>query len=129
MLDTNILISALVFGGKAQMMIERLLLSENEVWVSEYVKKEFFDKLYEKWTDKAENLMSVLQKLPIHFCDSSEQKFGSLRDEKDIPILSDALYHGIDVILTGDKDFLEADLKYPLIFSLGMLEEYLERSR
>ena len=32
---------------------------------------------------------------------------GNLRDVKDVPVLSDALYHKMDMILTGDKDFLE----------------------
>ena len=44
---------------------------------------------------------------------------------KDIPVLSDALYHKIDMILTGDKDFLEANLDKPLIFSPSMLCDYL----
>lgn len=48
-------------------------------------------------------------------------KPGQLRDVKDIPVLSDALHHHIDVILTGDKDFLEAELEYTLIYSLVMM--------
>lgn len=42
--------------------------------------------------------------------------------------MSDAIYHRIDVILTGDKDFLEAELEYPLIYSPAMLLEYLKLS-
>lgn len=54
---------------------------------------------------------------------------GELCDKKDIPVLSDAFYHKMDVVLTGDKDFLEANLKEPLVFSPGMLEEYLSGKR
>ena len=31
----------------------------------------------------------------------------------------------VDIILTGDKDFLEANLTNPLVFSPSMLYEYL----
>lgn len=40
--------------------------------------------------------------------------------------MSDALFYQVDVILTGDKDFSEADLEKPLIFSIKMLEEFLK---
>ena len=37
MLDTNVLISALVFGGKTKLLLENLILSDHEIFVSEYV--------------------------------------------------------------------------------------------
>lgn len=40
-------------------------------------------------------------------------------------MLSDAIYHHVDVILTGDRDFLESDIEHPLIFSPSMMMEYL----
>lgn len=48
-----------------------------------------------------------------------------IRDKKDVPVLSDALFHNADIILTGDKDFLESDVEKPLIFSPTMLYDYL----
>ena len=54
---------------------------------------------------------------------------GSLRDPKDIPVLSDALFHQVDVILSGDKDFLEADLEYPLVLSPATMLEFLENKK
>ena len=51
-----------------------------------------------------------------------------MREVKDIPVLSDALFHHIDLILTGDKDFFEAHLENPLVFSPAMLYEYLQKN-
>ena len=51
--------------------------------------------------------MNLYHKMAFHFCESSKSQRGELRDAKDIPVLSDALYHEVDMILTGDKDFLE----------------------
>ena len=49
----------------------------------------------------------------------------NLRDAKDIPVLSDALFHNADIILSGEKDFIEAELEHPLVLSPSMLYDYL----
>lgn len=127
MLDTNVLISAFVFGGNAGKLLQKLILSEHELYISDYVDQEFKAKLYQKWPEKAERVYELFHSMSFHFCESTVQRLGSLRDEKDVPVLSDALYHKVDLILTGDKDFLEAHLCEPLIFSPSMLYEYLEQ--
>ena len=58
-------------------------------------------------------------------CESSKEKLGEIRDEKDIPVLSDAIFQKADIILSGDKDFLEAGLEHPQVFSPAMLYDYL----
>ncbi len=129
LLDTNVLISAFIFGGKSGSLLSKLFDSEHEIYVSEYVDQEFKETLNLKWPDKADKAYDLLHKMTaIHFCESTDQKLGDLRDRKDIPVLSDALYHNVDLILTGDKDFLEADLKQPLVYSPGMMLDYLERN-
>ncbi len=117
-LDTNVLISAFVFGGKAGQPLEKLFDSDFELLVSDYVNKEFHDKLNEKWPDKASMVYELYRTLPFLFCSSSDTISALLRDSKDNPMLSDAMTHKVDVILTGDRDFLEANLDYPQIFPL-----------
>lgn len=125
MLDTNVLISALVFGGKARSVLLDLIRSDHKLYVSDYVGKEFSEKVHQKWPDKADRLLELFYCLPVCFCESSKTMQGDLRDKKDIPVLSDALYHNADIIITGDKDFLEAELEKPLILSINMLEKFL----
>lgn len=125
MLDTNVLISAFVFGGTAGNLLNCLFDSEHELYVSAYVDREFKDKMEQKWPDKAEKVYSLYRLMDFHFCESTKELTGNLRDVKDIPVLSDALYHKIDVILTGDKDFLEAELEKPLVFSPDMMLDYM----
>jgi putative PIN family toxin of toxin-antitoxin system len=129
MLDTNVLISAFVFGGKSGKLLRLLLDSEHELYVSDYIDQEFKAKLEIKWPDKASAVYRLYHRLNIHFCESTDEKLGELRDEKDIPVLSDAMYHKVDLIVSGDKDFLEANLDYPLIFSPAMLLAYLEEKK
>lgn len=40
-----------------------------------------------------------------------------IRDVKDRPILRAAIYANVDILLTGDKDFLESDVKSPRIMN------------
>lgn len=54
MLDTNVLISAFVFGGKAGRLLQKLFDSEHELYVSDYVDQELKAKLQMKWPDKAQ---------------------------------------------------------------------------
>jgi putative PIN family toxin of toxin-antitoxin system len=127
MLDTNVLISAFVFGGRTGKLMNILLASEHRLYVSEYVDLEFKAKLEAKWPDLAKKVYVFYHRMDICFCESTDQKLGELRDEKDIPVLSDAIYNNIDLILTGDKDFLDARLKHPLVFSPSMMLEYIEQ--
>lgn len=127
MLDTNVLISAFVFGGNAGKLLKRLILSEHELYISDYVDQEFKAKLEQKWPVKAQKVYQLFHTMKFKFCISTDEKLGTLRDEKDIPVLSDALFHEVDLILTGDKDFLEANLSNPLIFSPSMLSEFLDK--
>lgn len=46
-----------------------------------------------------------------------------LRDPKDRPILRAALDAGADLLLTGDKDFLESAIKDPRIISVAAFLE------
>ena len=126
MLDTNVLISALVFGGKTRALLEKLVLSDNEILVSEYVRDEFIAKLRQKWPEKSEKLVELFGKMNFNFCRSTDEILGNVRDEKDIPVLSDALLGGADILLTGDKDFLESGITRPLIFSPALMCEFLK---
>ncbi len=125
LIDTNVLISAFVFGGKAGKLLELLFDSSNELLISEYVDLEVKEKLEMKWPDKAERVYSLYHSLPFIFCKSTSERTGNLRDKKDIPILNDALFLKADIIVSGDKDFLEAGLENPQVFSPSMLYDYL----
>lgn len=127
LLDTNVLISALVFGGQTGRLLNMLFDSEHELYVSDYIDQEFKAKLEEKWPQIADKVYCLYHQLDIIFCRSTNELLGELRDTKDIPVLSDAVYHHIDLILTGDKDFLEANLECPLVYSPMMMLEYLQQ--
>ena len=78
---------------------------------------------------KAEKVyISAIELLNINFVKSTDKVLGHLRDEKDIPVLSDAIYNKVDIILTGDiGPFRGQTQSNPLVFSPSMLYEYLNK--
>ena len=125
LVDTNVLISAMVFDGRILRLLKYLLTSCYEVLVSEYVDNEFRRNLFRKWPDKAESIYQSYRAMNFTFCESTSQLTGTLRDVNDVPVLGDALYHDADIILTGDRDFLESGITHPMIYSPSMLADLL----
>ncbi|MBQ7733504.1 MAG: putative toxin-antitoxin system toxin component, PIN family [Synergistaceae bacterium] len=128
LVDTNVLISAMVFDGRIYRLLDYLFrFRDHNIYllVSEYIDKEFKNTLNRKWPRLSENMYRQYRTMSFIFCESTSELTGELRDCKDIPVLSDALYHNADIILTGDKDFLEAGITHPLIYSPSMLADLL----
>ena len=46
-----------------------------------------------------------------------------IRDAKDQPILNAAIIADVDVILTGDKDFLSLDIEHPRCMNVAQFLE------
>lgn len=61
MLDTNVLISAFVFGGCAGKLLQKLFVSEHKMYISSYVDQEFKAKLEQKWPAKSERVYSLFR--------------------------------------------------------------------
>ena len=128
MLDTNVIISAIVFGGQAGLLLHKLLKSEHQIYISSYIDEEFCEKMKEKWPVKSDVSIKILHEMDIRFVKSTNQRLGELRDEKDVPVLSDARFYNIDILVTGDNDFLESDIvPPPIILSPSLMLEFLVR--
>lgn len=127
MIDTNILISAIVFDGRIETLINDLIDLDYKLYVSEYVERELREKLNKKWSSKADYYWEIYKSFSFVHCKSTTEILGTLRDKKDIPVLSDAIFQNVDILLTGDKDFLESGIKRPKMLSPTILIEYLQQ--
>ena len=121
LIDTNVLISAIVFGGKPRNALISLRNNGHSLFVSAYIEEELRGIFRRKWPGRAEELFQKYLALDLKRLPSVQETYGALRDSADIPILSDAVFYDMDIILTGDKDFLEAGLKRPKAVSVSML--------
>ncbi len=55
----------------------------------------------------------LLAELPYELVPAIDHAEKLIRDAKDQPILNAAIVSNVDVILTGDKDFLSLDMEHP----------------
>ena len=119
LIDTNVLISAALYPNstpyhayvKATTYPNRGLICEQNVDEM----KRIFNKKFPDRIAALDRFLSValltLELVPVPVDETlSEAK---IRDAKDRPILRAAINADADILLTGDKDFLESGLKRP----------------
>lgn len=124
MIDTNIFISAALFPkGRAAEALYKALVTPYQPVVCDYVIDELHRKFREKFPDRTVELEAFLYTaLPafdiVPTPEEAVEAEAKIRDPKDRPILRAALNAGVDLFLTGDKDFLESAVKDPRIISV-----------
>lgn len=107
-IDSNVWISAIVFGGTPRRLIEKIVRDGDSIVVSEEIFTEVRRVLSVKFNDfKAdfENLKAILQ-LYIIKVDLGQIRISVCRDEDDNRVIETAIIGQAEVIVTGDKDSL-----------------------
>lgn len=123
LIDTNILISAALSnkGKPYQAFIKAVSYPYRGLVCEQNIDelRRIFNRKFPKKLQALDNFLSLalltleVVPTPIETYTSEEM----IRDANDRPILRAALYAKVDIILTGDKDFLESGLKNPQIMS------------
>lgn len=108
-LDSNVIISALIHPGRSREFIFELLRDEVEIVLSDYIFNEVKEVLCRKQFRDREILRTLFSRLAevttIVGVDFKTTK-GFLRDPKDHPILLTAEKGQADFLVTGDEDLL-----------------------
>lgn len=110
-LDTNIVVSALISHGVSRDFVFRLLYEKKDIILSDYILAEAEEVLARyKFHDKSvlDELWQRIKKETIYVRVPliSPNQSGVLRDPKDHPILQTAINGDAWCIVTGDKDLL-----------------------
>jgi putative PIN family toxin of toxin-antitoxin system len=111
-LDTNVLVAALATRGLCADVL-RLVLVHHELVTSAVVVKELQPVLSEKIRLPDEGVARVRELLEAFITPAVAGHEGpplSIRDESDVAVVRSALAASVDVLVTGDRDLLEADL-------------------
>ena len=81
LVDTNVIISAVVFGGKPRMLLLDLMEKGHSLIASDYFVAEFSDIACQKWSDKAEKVIEVFKIMDFSFVENKKKKTDlSIRD-------------------------------------------------
>ena len=123
LIDTNVLISAALSSKgtpfkayvKAVTYPNKGLICEQNVdEMKRIFNKKFPNKLLA--LDRFLSLaLLTLELVPVPLDETASENY--IRDINDRPILRAAIASKADILLTGDKDFLESGLKYPKILT------------
>lgn len=119
--DTNVIVSAFLFPNSAPAMALRLALTLHDAVISDYVIDEMRDVCRRKFPDKAPEVNEFIVELVTHaelaLTPEAFDDDANLRDANDQPVLAAPIDKKADVLLSGDRDFLEANLTHPLVLT------------
>ena len=121
--DTNIMFSAILFpGSMPDLAFRKALSSPYEAITSDYCLAELRDTFIRKFPNKEYALNAFLTSLifSMQIVQTKTYEFSietEIRDEKDRPVLRAAIDSESELLLTGDKDFFEANISNPKIIS------------
>lgn len=120
MIDTNVLISALLFPSeKMNKLFESIFINHTMV-LSSYVIDELYMVVERKFPSKIGVIESLLSRMSyelVYTPKSIKGNLVSIRDIKDYPVIYTAVVEGVDILITGDKDFENLNLESPEILT------------
>ncbi|MCH8247632.1 MAG: putative toxin-antitoxin system toxin component, PIN family [Bacteroidetes bacterium] len=116
-LDTNILVSALVTRGLSTDVI-RLVLAKHDLILTETILNELGQVLRKKFGVPDSRVEFVINKFQKYIQTQKSKFTGSLeliRDPDDRLVLASVIEARADILITGDKDFLDVRDRIPEI--------------
>jgi putative PIN family toxin of toxin-antitoxin system len=119
MTDTNILISAILFPNSRISKVLWDILLKHELVLCSHIIDELHIVFDRKFKDKKLTLENFLLELSYELIYTPQcidvEKYPSIRDNKDLPVLVSAIVGEVDVLITGDKDFDDIVIDKPNI--------------
>jgi uncharacterized protein len=126
-IDTNVLISAVLKGKKPRAIIEFISDNSEHQWIvspeilAEYKevlnrrKFTFTDEVRQEWLAKIETILKII---------NVSQEVIFPRDQKDAKFISCALVSQADFLITGDRDFNDIqEIGKTMIISVSLFNE------
>ena len=128
LIDTNILFSALLFpASKPAQALLHVVACHEMVLCSQSITelRDILERKAPRFLPDTEVLLAELSYELIPAVSYAEKL---MRDPKDQPILNAAIVSDVDVILTGDKDFLSLEMDHPRCMTAAqfLMQEGLE---
>ena len=113
LVDTNVLFSALLFPNSKPAKALYHIADHHEIVLCDRNIAELRDILNRKAPKYLPDAEVLLAELPYELIPAVDYAEKLIRDAKDQPILNAAIVFDVDVILTGDKDFLALEMDHP----------------
>lgn len=127
MVDTNVLISLLVFSGEKMNQMMECIFIEHQLVLSSYIVEGLKDVVRRKFPNKILIVDTLLAKMNYEYVytpDIIDETMFEIRDAKDYPVLYTAILEDVDILVTGDSDFDDVIVEKPEIMTPT---EFVER--
>lgn len=120
MLDTNVLLSSILFPNKRFSQMLEYISQNHRLVLSSFVIEELSAVTKRKFPEKQKVIDRFLTDLSYEYVYTPHRMKGGLfeiRDPNDYPVLYTAIIENIDILITGDKDFISLIIKKPQILT------------
>ena len=116
LVDTNVIVSALIFPGSTPARALSMVMEREQLVLSDWILDELREVVERKWPERLSVLEVFLAATGFELVPAGTSVV-EIRDAADQPILDAAIAGAVDVIVTGDKDFLALTIDRPLILT------------
>jgi predicted nucleic acid-binding protein len=103
-------------------------LAKEQIVLCSYVVAEMKEVVEKKFPGRLKDIDDFFQSFPFTMAYTPEnfdaEKYPAMRDENDLPILVTAIREDVDILISGDKDFVVLEIERPEILTPS---EFLER--
>lgn len=109
-LDTNVFISGIIFGGNARTILNLIIQGKLKLYISDEILSELKDVLQrDKFGFPLKNIYHILNEIDLISELVSPTFHHNIveRDPKDNIVIDCAVAAGVDYVITGDHDLLE----------------------
>ena len=118
MLDTNVLLSAILFPSERMNRMMRCIFEEHRLVLSSFIVEELGYVIQRKFPTKAaavDQMLAAMSYELVYTLRVMDETLFEIRDPKDYPVLYTAIIEDVDILITGDKDFAEIQVERPEI--------------
>jgi predicted nucleic acid-binding protein len=128
MLDTNVLISAIVFPNDRMNSLIYKAALDHQLVLSSYIIDELLEVTERKFPVRIKDVDLFLTRLPYELVYTPKERkldLFTIRDIDDYPVLYSAIVEDVDLFVTGDDDFKDVEIERPeIITPAEFLENY-----
>ena len=124
LVDTNVLVSTLLFPKSIPSFALEHIINHHDLFLCQQNIDELNRVIGKIAPELLGNIKEYLESLPFRLLQNGPQSNTKLRDETDQLILDAAIAYHIDIVVTGDMDFLAIGLTKPECMTA---RQYLEK--
>ena len=126
LVDTNTLISAMLYPDSKPARALCHAADNHELVISDHNISEFRRIAKEKFSHAQADIDLFLTELTYELILAPEFPEKFMPDPKDVPILNAAIIADVDIIISGDKHFLDLDLEKPKTMKATKYLDYVD---